>query len=179
MIGLNVLFWIFVALFAIIGLTRGWAKELLVTFSVILALFIISVLERFVPFFRDNPVLMQGATYFWVRAVITIALVFFGYQGPNIPKIAATQRFVRERFQDSFLGVFLGAINGYLVFGSLWYYLNQANHPFPFILPPPAGTETAASVERLLSSLPPAWLNSPTIYFAVAIAFIFVLVVFI
>jgi hypothetical protein len=49
MVGLNVVFWILVILFALIGMTRGWAKELLVTFSVILALFIIAVLEQFAP----------------------------------------------------------------------------------------------------------------------------------
>ncbi len=50
MISLDVIFWMFVVLFAIIGLMRGWAKELLVTFAVILALFIITVLENYVPF---------------------------------------------------------------------------------------------------------------------------------
>ena len=49
MIGLNAIFWMFVILFGIIGAMRGWAKELLVTFSVILAMFILTVLENFVP----------------------------------------------------------------------------------------------------------------------------------
>ncbi len=40
MISLSVLFWVFVILFAVIGLTRGWAKELMVSFSVILGLFV-------------------------------------------------------------------------------------------------------------------------------------------
>ncbi len=37
MVSLIVIFWMYVILFAIIGGMRGWAKELLVTFSVILA----------------------------------------------------------------------------------------------------------------------------------------------
>lgn len=178
MIGLSALFWVFIALFAVIGLTRGWAKELLVSFSLILALFIISVFERFIPFVRDNPVLMQGPTYFWVRSTVTIALVFFGYQGPNLPRLAATQRFVREHLQDSLLGGFLGAVNGYLIVGTIWYYLHTANYPFPFIVQAAPGTPLAAEIESLLAILPPVWLGSPAIYFAIAISFVFVLVVF-
>ena len=34
MVGLGSLFWLFIVIFAIIGMNRGWAKELLVTFSV-------------------------------------------------------------------------------------------------------------------------------------------------
>ena len=37
MVSLTFMFWLFVLLFAIIGATRGWAKEILVTFAVILA----------------------------------------------------------------------------------------------------------------------------------------------
>ena len=48
MITLNYLFYLFIVLFAIIGAMRGWAKELLVTFSVILSIFIILVLEKWV-----------------------------------------------------------------------------------------------------------------------------------
>jgi uncharacterized membrane protein required for colicin V production len=177
MIGLNAIFYLFVVLFAIIGMTRGWAKELLVSFSVILALFIITLLERFVPFIRDNLVIAAGTPLFWMRTIIVVAMVFFGYQGPNIPRLASTNRFVRERLQDSLLGFFLGAINGYLVWGTIWYYLQDAGYPFPFIYPAPAG-ETADTIQRLLTLLPPHWLGTPTIFFAVAIAFAFVLVVF-
>ncbi len=178
MIGLNVLFWIFVVLFAVIGMTRGWAKELLVSFAVILAMFIITVLERFVPFMRDNVVFTGGATLFWVRFLLMLAMVFFGYQGPNIPKLASTNRFARERLQDSLLGFFLGALNGYLVFGSIWYYLDDAGYPFGFIVAPISGP-IAEATTRMMPLMPPYWLGTPAIYFAVAIAFAFVLVVFI
>jgi hypothetical protein len=175
MIGLNVIFYLFVILFAVIGMTRGWAKELLVSFAVILSLFILTVLERFIPFIRDN---VTGETLFWLRTIILTALVFFGYQTPNLPRMAGTNRFVRERLQDSLLGIFLGAVNGYLVWGTVWYYLQDAGYPFPFIYAPPAGP-TADAIARIVTVLPPHWLGTPTIYFAVAIAFAFVLVVFI
>jgi uncharacterized membrane protein required for colicin V production len=175
MIGLDVIFYLLIVLFAVIGMTRGWAKELLVTFSVILSLFILTVLEKFVPFIRDN---LTGANLFWLRGSLLAALVFFGYQGPNIPRLAGTNRFVRERLQDSLLGIFLGAVNGYLVWGTVWFFLQDAGYPFSFIYAPPAG-ETADAIQRLVMILPPCWLGAPAIYFAVAVAFAFVLVVFI
>ncbi len=52
MVSLIVVFWMYVVLFAIIGGMRGWAKELLVTFSVILALTFTTLLSSYVPFVR-------------------------------------------------------------------------------------------------------------------------------
>ena len=72
MIGLDILLLIFIILFGVVGSIRGWAKELLVTFAIILALFIINLLERFVPFIRDN-IAASDQTLFWIRTVITAA----------------------------------------------------------------------------------------------------------
>lgn len=179
MIGINVLFWMYVFMFGIIGSMHGWAKELLVTFSVILAIFIITVLERFIPFVRDTLSVGNGAGLFWLRVSIVAALVFFGYQTPNLPKFSGSNRFVRERLQDTLLGLFLGAVNGFLIFGTIWFFLNEAKYPFSIITAPIPGSSVAAATKLILPFLPPFWLGSPAIYFAVAIAFVFVLVVFI
>jgi uncharacterized membrane protein required for colicin V production len=180
MVGLTAIFWIFVLLFSLIGLMRGWAKELLVTFAMILALFIASVIERFLPFI---PATLEaggsGTPLFWMRTLILIILVFFGYQTPGLPKLAGSGRFARERLQDSLLGLFLGAINGFLVVGTIWYYLDQAGYPFPLISAPDPNSEIGRSALRLIAVLPPNFMAPPTIYFAVAVAFVFVLVVFI
>lgn len=180
MVSLVVVFWMYVILFAIIGAMRGWAREMLVSFSVILALFIISTLERFIPFINTTLAAVPP-TLFWLRAAIIIALVFFGYQTPNIPRLSASNRFARERLQDILLGVFLGALNGYLIAGTIWFYLNDAGYPFPnLISPPPPGTALFETTERMIALMPPQLLGgSSAIYFAVALAFAFVLIVFI
>lgn len=178
MITLNAIFWMYVILFALIGGMRGWARELLVSFSVILSLFVISVMERFVPFIRDTLPLDSPDSVFWVRFFILVSLVFFGYQTPKFPRLASSGRFIREKFQDILLGLFLGAINGYFIFGTLWFFLNEANYPFDLIIPPDFTTEIGQAAQQLLNFMPPQILGSPAIYFAVAISFIFVLVVF-
>lgn len=178
MISLIVLFWLYVVLFGIIGAMRGWAKELLVSVSVILAIFFITVLELFAPFIRDVLTLGSGAGLFWIRTAIVLILVLFGYQTPNIQRLAATNRFVRERLQDVLLGIFIGMVNGYLVVGTIWFFLHTANYPFQNIFEVPTGN-LAVLVDRYMKFLPPALLGTPAIYFAVAIAFAFVLMVFI
>jgi uncharacterized membrane protein required for colicin V production len=183
MVSLTIIFWMYVILFAIIGGMRGWAKELLVTFSVILALTLKTLLENYMPFIRDlaAEVLRPDATrnviltIFWMRALILVVLVFFGYQTPNIARFAA--KMTREKFQDVLLGAFLGAFNGYLIFGSIWYYINQANYPFPAITAPAA--DLLAGIKNMMHYMPPELLGIPGIYFAVVVAFIFVIVVFI
>lgn len=183
MISLGVFFWFMVLLFGIIGSMRGWAKELLVFFSIILSLFVIHVLQEFAPFVQGLVAGESQAALFWLRMVIMGALVFFGYQGPNITKFAATNKLNREKFQDSLLGVFLGAINGYFIFGTFLFYLNESQYSALSSLisaPDPLTPQGAAALE-LLKALPPTWLlktGSPFIFFAVAISFAFVLVVF-
>jgi uncharacterized membrane protein required for colicin V production len=154
MLSLTVLFWVFVVLFAIIGAMRGWAKEILVSFSVILALFLINLLETYVPMLKIDSEL-SGTARLWIRVLILGMLTFFGYQSPNIRGLAGT-RFVREKFQDALLGFILGAINGYLIFGTLWYFFfDYANYPYEFIIPPNPDTAAGQAALQLLTR-PPA-----------------------
>ena len=176
MISINVLFWMYVILFAVIGGMRGWAKEVLVSAGVVVALFLVTILENFIPFVRDS---MNAESSFWVRMGVLVILTFFGYQGPNFPRIVESGKFIRDRFEDMLLGIFLGALNGYLIFGSAWYYLMVAGYPFDWITAPDEITQAGQNVAALIKILPPQWLTAPTIYIAVAIAFVFILVVFI
>jgi uncharacterized membrane protein required for colicin V production len=177
MMSLAIVFWMYVILFAIIGGMRGWAKEILVSFSVVLALAFINLLERYVPFIRDTLVPQQSSVLFWLRTVILVILVFFGYQTVNLARISA--KMTREKLEHIILGVVIGAINGYLIAGTIWFYMADAKYPFGNIVsaPPPGDIATIAS--NMLLYMPPHLLGVPGIYFAVVVAFIFVIVVFV
>ena len=165
-------------LFAVIGAMRGWAKEIMVTFSVILALFLISVLENYVPVVKNILAKAGPASLFWMRAILVLLLAFFGYQTPNIRGLAGP-RFARERLQDTLLGLLVGAFNGYLIFGTLWFYMDQAGYPYPkLIMPPVPGSQVAQQTANMMKWMPPAYLLPPWIYFAVGISFLFVIIVF-
>lgn len=177
MVSLTVVFYMYLLLFAIIGAMRGWAKEILVTFSIILAMFIITVLETYVGVVK-RIASSGGQPLFWMEVTIVILLVFFGYQTPNIRALAGA-RFARERLQDVLLGFILGGFNGYLAVGTLWYFLYNAGYPFEIISAPKPGDPYYEAAMRLIAALPPEWLTIPWIYFAVGVAFLFVIVVFI
>ncbi len=174
MMSIVYVFWMYVVLFAVIGMLRGWAKELLVAFSVILALALNLLLKLYI--IRDK--LDDASTeLFWLRAAILVALVYFGYQTVAlVPHLQS--KATRERLQDSLFGAFLGALNGYLVIGTLLFYLNEAQYPYPNVISPPTG-DLAVTVATMMKFMPPNLLGVPGIYFAVILCFVFVIVVYI
>ena len=175
MVSILVVFWMYVALFAVIGAMRGWAKEIMVTASVIVALTFSTLLEHYVQFVRDA-IAHQSVALFWLRTLIMIVLVFFGYQTPHIARFAP--KMTREKLQDIILGAVIGAFNGYLIAGTIWLYMNDAHYPFISVITAPSG-DFAKAAEGMLTYMFPKLLGIPGIYFAVVVAFIFVIVVFI
>jgi len=170
------IFWMFVVIFGIIGWMRGWAKELLVSFSVILALALNHVIRRYIPIAQSLP--ETDVSLFWVRVIILLVLVYFGYQTViSIPHLAS--KAARERLQDTLFGAILGAINGYLVVGTILFYLHIADYPFEKVISKPVDPALLQTVNQMMLYMPPQLLGEPGIYFAIIIAFVFVLVVYI
>jgi hypothetical protein len=167
-------FWFLVALFAVIGSLRGWAKELLVACSLVLAMFINLLLDKYA-----SPLLatLSVQEVFGVRAGVFCVLAYFGYLTPRLPWIPG-ERFMRDRLQDWLLGAVLGALNGALLAGSVWFFLHRAGYPFP-------GFEIARmsannpDVTAMIQYMPPALLGEVWVLVAVAAAFVFVIVVFV
>ena len=175
MMSLIYVFWMYVVLFAVIGWMRGWAKELLVGFSVILALALNHVIRKYVPLASNLDEF--DPSLFWVRTIILLVLVYFGYQTViSIQHLAARAR--SEKLQDTLFGAFLGGLNGYLVSGSVLYYIHIARYPFPDVISSPA-EPLLTRVNQMMLYMPPVLLGEPGIYFAIILAFVFVLVVYI
>jgi hypothetical protein len=166
----------FVIIFAIIGGLRGWAKEILVSFSVILALALTHVIEKYIPLAANLE--ETDLSLFWMRVLILLTMVFFGYQTVlSIPRFAS--RAARERLQDTLFGGILGAFNGYLIGGSMFYYTVVADYPYERIIMKPTDPVLIEKINQMMLYMPPAVLGEPAIYFAVMLAFVFVLVVYI
>jgi hypothetical protein len=169
------LFWMYVLFFAIIGAMRGWAKELLVAFSVVTALAVNLLLEKYIPLVRDLD--KAGSSIFWIRTIILIALVYFGYQTVSISRFAS--KAARERLQDALFGAVLGGLNGYLVAGTVLFYNHVANYPYRDILSPATDSAVIQAIDTMMRYMPPRFLGEPGIYFAVIIILIFIIVVYI
>ncbi len=173
MMGLPTVMWVFVALFGIIGAMRGWAKEILVAFSMLLGLFIVTIVDTYV----GGVFSAQSREWqFFIRASFIIVMAFFGYPTPSFPPLGSKLP-VRDKLQDWLLGLFLGMINGYFIAGTLWFFLHTADYPTrPFVLPPAPDDEY---ILGYMKYLPPEILKVPYIYFAVGVSFLFVIIVFV
>ena len=169
------IFWMYVLLFGIVGAMRGWAKELMVIFSVITALAVNLLLEKYIPLVRDLD--KTTSSVFWIRTIILIALVFFGYQTVNISRFAP--KATREKLQDSMFGAVLGGFNGYLVAGSVLFYNYMANYPYSNVISSPTDPAIIQAIDTMMKYMPPRFLGEPSIYFAVIIVLIFIIVVYI
>jgi hypothetical protein len=163
-----------VVLFAVIGSLRGWAKELLVACSLVLALFINLLIDKYA-----GPLLatLSVQEVFLVRAGVFCLLAYFGYLTPRLPWIPG-ERFMRDRLQDWLLGSVLGALNGALLAGSIWFFLHHAGYPFPGLEPAQLSAKSP-EVAALMKYMPPILLGETWVLVAVAAAFVFVIVLFV
>ena len=172
MVSLQFMFICVIILMTIIGAFRGWAKELLVLFSIVFGLFVIFLMNENFQFYRDF-VAEKPANEFWVNAGIILAMSFFGYQTPHRIGFIG-ERSIRVRVQDFVLGLLFGGVNGYFLFGSIWFYLDKAEYFVKYIDAP-----EAAKVATIIKFLPPSYMMSmPVITTAIAIAFLLIIVVY-
>lgn len=173
MMPINTFFWMMVAIFALVGAMRGWDRESLVSFSAIVALFLRMVFSTYVPFVREFLNSRSAVGQFQIYSLLIVFMAFVGYAGPVLSTRLAPKASSR-RIQDVFLGGVIGALNGYLIVGSIWYFLHNAGYKQFGILPPPEG-----SLAYLMATkyMPPAWLSPVLLSIAVALSFVFVLIV--
>jgi uncharacterized membrane protein required for colicin V production len=150
MVQLATILWTLIVLFAIVGAMRGWTRELISVAGIILALFAT---------WQFDAVLIQpltrGATpeqIFFLYTGILVVITFFAYQTPT-NLISRRQQAAADRqqgLQERLLGFVLGGVNGYLIFGTIWYYLDRTGYPFaPFIFAPSPDSASAAMVQSL------------------------------
>lgn len=177
MVSLVVLFWLFIILFGVIGAMRGWSKEVLVTSALVMGLFLNAILGTYVAFYQNLLANEPPATQFIVLALPLLLLAFAGYQSPRLTALQG--KLARERIEGILLGLVVGLLNGYLLVGSVLFYLYATGYPTTLVSPPPEGSELASQLGNMMAFLPPALLTIPYVYFAVAAISILIIVVFV
>lgn len=128
MMPLSTFLFLSMGIFAINGMLRGWYRELLGMFGIISGYFLIWFLSSQTTFFKNLSLHDQCLA----KCVILIVMLFFGY---HVPRWRQPHRDISAA-GSVVLGGILGAINGYLVVGSLWYYLDAANYPWKVVVAP-------------------------------------------
>lgn len=190
MINLGTMFWILIVFFAVIGSLRGWTREVIATAGLILSLFALNQFGGTLVAFLGTPgdpsvaASAEAARQrFYILTAIHLLIAFFSYQGPALAGNRLSDRLrIRDSLQDKVLGAIVGAVNGYLIVGTAWAFLEMnlapdGNYPFaPTIMMRPgfAGAPVVSLVENL-----PLPLLAPYLPVLVVVVFLFVIVVMI
>lgn len=157
MIELSVLVWGFAAFFAYVGSLRGWTKEIISLSGVVLALF---ALYQFDDVLRGTLfIALPNDQKFLLQTLIFLVIVFFAYQTRALVGTEATTRgrgdAGRDPLQAKVLGGLVGFLNGYLIAGTVWYFLDINRLPLgqypldPYVVAPFAGTASAQALPNL------------------------------
>jgi len=198
MISLGTWFWLMVIFFAIIGIGRGWTKEIIATSGLVLSLFALNQFGYYLVSLLGAAVDPTAPGYdpmavrrqqFYILTAVHLFITFFSYQGPTLAGGRLSERLrVRDSLQDKVLGALVGAVNGYLIVGTIWAFLEfnvtptegwvrlPANEFYPF--PIETLTRPVAELASLIEKLPLPAL-SPYLPFLVVIVFLFVIIVMI
>lgn len=151
-----------IGFFAIIGYLRGFYREFVGLAGILLSLFILTEFSWVFDFIfgRGNAMFR-----YIIDTALLILLTFFSYQ--QAPTTFVPSRYRRGRrgeaklpgeegWQTRLLGALLGGFNGYLVVGSLWYFMDQLEYPLSPLFSMPALTSQSA---EFVSRLPLVWLQ--------------------
>jgi hypothetical protein len=132
--------------FGIIGYLRGWNKELIAMSGIILGLFALFQFDNLL-----RGVILAGVQsadqVFLIQSAIFVVIVFFAYQTRALGR---ADRGGRSTLQESVLGAVVGFINGYLIWGSIWYFMDINNYPLaPAVVAPGPNTSSAQALQLL------------------------------
>ena len=194
MISLFAAFLLMVVFFALVGAMRGWSKEVIAMAGLILSLFTIntfgSILVRILGGMGgDAPqadIMIQMQRQFWVLGGIHLLIAFFSYQSVALVRNRLAPR---EKIQERLLGFIFGAVNGYLIFGTLWSLLEyrlttegwiRLPENFPYAFSPTIIRPIIESPAQdlLITHLPIPWLI-PWLPLLIVLVFLFVIIVII
>ena len=217
MIALDTLFWVMVVFFALIGALRGWTREAIAMAGLMLSLFALdlasstSLINLLIDTNVDYTVLTNTAILsdynndvavdtinattlatlqreYYILMAIHLLIAFFAYQGPTLAGGRVGERLrVRDSVQNWLLGLLLGGVNGYLIFGTLWSFLEYRitaadsprllegfNYAFYPMLQRPVDPYSLSILEYL-----PLPMLAPFLPYLIVGMFLFVIIVFI
>ncbi len=170
MLPLEVVFLLLVIIWAMIGAVRGFSREIGATIAIVMAMSGLSLfgpllatainksfgnLGSFsIPLAESVP---EGAKAFCYAAspqqfifytIVFGVIVFMGYQGETLGLPTKV-----GKLSSGILGMFAGIVNGWMVAGNLWYFLDKcANYNVPSLGIRSVGvlSETAQTIIKIL-----------------------------
>lgn len=160
----------------LIGLARGYVKELGSTLIILVTLFILSFFQEQITGLlnaignalgndgEDANNLLISTVY----SIVFIVIVFSAYAGRTF-NFAGTPA---PPPQGTLISLLIGMLNGYLIAGTLWYYQHHYDYPIgQFVTFDNNLTDTA---ETLVNYLPPTLFDNP-VYWIVPVAVLLII----
>ncbi len=138
MIQLVGVMWMMAIFFAIVGFLRGINKEIISMSGIVLGLFALFQFDQYI----RGTLLAQVplSQVFLFQSGVFAVIVFFAYQTRALG-LADRDGDGRDDLQASILGSILGFVNGYLIWGSVWYFLDINQYPLaPYVIAPAPGS---------------------------------------
>lgn len=157
MVSIEYYFAIIAIVIALISIVRGYARELGNTLVFLVAIFVLSIAEPYTDQLLGVargfvPGIPQGETQS-LRQLLVIgylglftAIVFASYAGRTFD-YGGRQA---PPPQGTLLDIGIGILNGYLVAGTYWYYLDRFQYPFEQIQLPLSSTAQSILASQLL-----------------------------
>jgi hypothetical protein len=138
---LEVLWGGLIIVFALVGIVRGFLKELGVTTVLLVLLFGLSRLEDRIPQVLTSAVGVVGYTVpevsepagqsiwasFYILVIVFVTLI--SYHGETLAFEGGSPKGPK----GILLGSLIGLLNGYFVSGSLWYFLDKYEYPIKLL----------------------------------------------
>ncbi len=163
---LEIYFGTIALIIALVGVARGYSKELGSTMIIMVGIFLLSFVEQqFNPTVQRlvtqalrgelaemDPPFLLGTLY----STVFVAMVFAGYAG----QVIVFDGRPLPPPQGTILSLLIGGLNGYLVAGTLWYFQHVYGYPlsrFGLVVP-----DLSPVAQALLRILPQAVVPSPT-----------------
>ena len=178
MLELVTLVWVFVLVFAAVGLGRGWTKEIIAMAGIMLGLF---ALHQFDSAIRDQLLVnLSSQVKFLFQSGILMMIAFFSYQTRALVSKGAqdvSDETGRDALQSKVLGGIVGAVNGYLLSGAIWYFMHINDYPLaPYIEAPAAGSLSLGTVDNLPLYVLAAGPGSPGDLLSLSVIGLFIMV---
>ena len=132
MISFVSLMWGTAILFALVGALQGWQRQLIGTTAMLLGFFAIL---QFDSLLRGSLyLLLTNGQIFLLQLCVFVAIVVIAYRN----EVAINPEGKIGRLRNGLLGAAAGCVNGYILAGCVWYFLDINRYPFPQLLSAPA-----------------------------------------
>lgn len=201
MVSLHFVFWFMVFFFGLIGYMRGWQREVIAFSGLVGSIaalsqwgfLLASLIGNLTGAVQQNPAdpFAFQRMQFWVQAIFHSVIAFFSYQFVARLADQVTGGRLGERLRTGLerriIGWMVGIVNGYMIMGGLWGFLEyqitpagyqqlQPGVPYPFDISVIARPDMASAAAEVASYLPMGLLGPNVWLMLFFVSFFFIII---